>query len=462
MLSLNLRVLVAASAVLSSFFGLAGVTLDRIYRTSAEQALEETLQGHIYALIAAAGIDSAGKLFMPDKFPDARFSNPGSGLFAEVDSNVDDWRWRSASMDDVDIPFAVSLGRTEHRSEKIQLAGGRQLYVYSYGVVWSDSNDPNQAYTFSVAQDLQGFNAQLSAFRRSLWGSLGGVALLLLAVQGTILRWGLSPLKNATNELAAIEAGKQPRLQGTYPPELSGLTSNINTLLSQQQEHLERYRRTLGDLAHSLKTPLAVLQNAVENHQPSDNLMAIVREQVERMNQITGYQLQRAATSGWTALVAPVAVREIAQKVLNGLQKVYADKQVVATLDMESHIEFPGDEGDLMEIIGNLVDNAFKWSKRRVCVLAETKPAPQEGQWDLFLRVEDDGPGIPSEMVRYVMQRGRRAESDIAGHGIGLSIVRDIVQVYGGTLEIGVSKWGGAAVNVWLPAHSHVPAEAGG
>jgi two-component system sensor histidine kinase PhoQ len=240
------------------------------------------------------------------------------------------------------------------------------------------------------------------------------------------------------------------------------LTSNINTLLSQQQEHLERYRRTLGDLAHSLKTPLAVLQNAVENHQPSDNLMAIVREQVERMNQITGYQLQRAATSGWTALVAPVAVREIAQKVLNGLQKVYADKQVVATLDMESHIEFPGDEGDLMEIIGNLVDNAFKWSKRRVCVLAETKPAPQEGQWDLFLRVEDDGPGIPSEMVRYVMQRGRRAESDIAGHGIGLSIVRDIVQVYGGTLEIGVSKWGGAAVNVWLPAHSHVPAEAGG
>jgi two-component system sensor histidine kinase PhoQ len=452
-------VLVAASAILSSFFGLAGATLDRIYRDSAEQALVETLQGHVYALIAAAGLDSKGKLYMPAKIPDVRFSIIDSGLFAQVASNVSDWRWRSVSMDDLSIPFATGLDRTEHRSEKITLPDGRQLYLYSYGVVWSDSNDPNQAYTFSVAQDLQGYNAQVASFRRSLWGSLGGVALLLLAVQGTILRWGLSPLKQATDELAAIEAGKQPRLQGVYPKELSGLTSNINTLLSQQQEHLERYRRTLGDLAHSLKTPLAVLQNAVENQQPDDNLTTVVREQVERMNQITGYQLQRAATSGWTALVAPVDISKITHQVVNGLQKVYADKKVTATMDMAGRLEFPGDEGDLMEIIGNLVDNAFKWSQRRVCVLAETKPGPEEDQWDLFLRVEDDGPGIPSEMVRYVMQRGRRAESDIAGHGIGLSIVRDIVQVYGGSLEIGVSKWGGAAVNVWLPAHPHTPAE---
>ena len=154
---------------------------------------------------------------------------------------------------------------------------------------------------------------------------------MLLAVQGTILRWGLAPLRQAENELTAIETGQQARLQGKYPPELRGLTGNINALLSHQQEHLERYRRTLGDLAHSLKTPLAVLQSSAENPQDPNELQAVVKEQVERMNQLTGYQLQRAATSGWSVLAAPVDVRAISQKVLAGLRKVYAEKAVVAS-----------------------------------------------------------------------------------------------------------------------------------
>ncbi len=450
MLSLNQRVLLAASAILSSFFGLAGVTLDRTYRQNAELALEERLFGHIYALISSAELDADGQLVMPKEIPDARFSSPDSGLFAQIESNDRHWRWRSESMEGVDIPFDHALARIQKNSKKITRADGQQLYLFSYGVEWSDSLDPSQAFTFSVAQDLSVFNAGVASFRRSLWGSLGGVALMLLAVQGTILRWGLSPLKHAADELHAIEVGAQPRLQGRYPAELQGLTGNINGLLSHQQEHLERYRRTLGDLAHSLKTPLAVLQSAVENHDA--DLPAVVREQVERMNQLTGYQLQRAATSGWTALAAPVGVSASVEKVMGGLGKVYADKRVKASRDIPDHLEFHGDEGDLLEILGNLLDNAFKWCKTRVHVAVESRPGPQPGQWDLFIHVEDDGAGVPPEMVRYVLQRGRRADSDIAGHGIGLSIVRDIVQVYGGTLEIGSSNWGGARLNVWIPA----------
>ena len=450
MLSLNQRVLLAASAILSSFFGLAGVTLDRTYRQSAELALEERLLGHIYALISAAEMDASGELVMPVEVPDARFSSRDSGLFAQVESNDRHWRWRSVSMAGMDIPFDRALARVQKSSKKITTADGEQLFLFSYGVEWSDSPDPSQAFTFSVAQDLTVFNARVADFRRSLWGSLGGVALMLLAVQGSILRWGLSPLKHAADELRGIEAGEQLRLQGRYPAELRGLTSNINGLLSHQQEHLERYRRTLGDLAHSLKTPLAVLQNAVENRDPE--LPEVVREQVERMNQITGYQLQRAATSGWTALAAPVRVGVVVEKVMSGLRKVYADKEVEASSEIPDSLEFHGDEGDLMEILGNLVDNAFKWCKGRVHVSAESRPGPRPGQWDLFIHVEDDGSGVPPEMVRYVMQRGRRADSDIAGHGIGLSIVRDIVQVYGGTLDIGSSEWNGARLNVWLPA----------
>ncbi|MBL1275283.1 MAG: GHKL domain-containing protein [Ectothiorhodospiraceae bacterium] len=463
MISLNLRVLIAASAILSSFFGLAGVTLDRSYRANAEQAMEEQLQGYIYALIAAASLTEKGQMEMPVAVPDTRFSNPDSGLYARVVSNNSEWFWQSESMAGVDIPFKQNLARTERSPKKVIEVSGRQLYLFSYGVEWSDAHDPLQAYTFSVAQDMSGFNGKIADFRRSLWGTLGGVALLLLAVQGSILRWGLSPLKHASSELKAIEAGQQKRLQDNYPPELQGLTGNINTLLSQQQEHLERYRLTLGDLAHSLKTPLAILQTAVEsetlNKTSDQTLSHLVREQVERMNQITGYQLQRAATSGWTALAAPVVVREVARKVIAGLNKVYADKNIEAICTIDESVEFHGDEGDLMELIGNLVDNAYKWSNGRVRVKAKNKPGPIDGQQEFILSVEDDGEGIAPDMVRYVMQRGQRADTDIAGHGIGLSIVRNIAQVYGGTLEIVSSVMGGASVTVWLPMHGAIDAE---
>jgi len=172
---------------------------------------------------------------------------------------------------------------------------------------------------------------------------------------------------------------------------------------------------------------------------------------VDRMNQITSYQLQRAATSCWTALAAPVNVREVTRKVFAGLNKVYADKNVEAHYDVSDDVEFHGDEGDLMEIIGNLVDNAYKWCDHRVRVVVKTQASANNDHHDFLLSVEDDGYGVAADMVRYVMQRGRRADTNIAGHGIGLSIVRDIAQVYGGTLEIARSELGGATVTVWLP-----------
>lgn len=457
-ISLNLRVLIAASAVLSSFFGLAGMTLDRIYHANVEHALEERLLGHVYVLIAAAGLDANGILKMPVELTDKRFSDPDSGLYANVVRNDLGWHWSSVSMRDITIPFDANLARLERSVRRITEDSGRQLYLFSYGVEWSDVPDPTQAYTFSVAEDLEQFNAENAAFRRTLWVSLGGVALLLLAVQGTILRWGLSPLRQAADELLAIEVGKQSRLQLEYPHELQTLTGNINALLSHQQEHRERYRHTLADLAHSLKTPLAILRSAVDNRVGSiDNstreLEIVVKEQVARMNQITSYELHRAAASGQTILSAPVNVQQLADKVISGLKKVYADKNVDVECVVPDMTMFHGDEGDLMEIMGNLVDNAFKWCKRRVKVVVKTKTGLHSGQRGFFLRVEDDGLGVAPEMVGYVMQRGRRADSSIAGYGIGLSIVRDIVQVYGGTLEIGASRWKGAAVNVWFPVH---------
>lgn len=456
MMSLNLRVLLVASAVLSSFFGLAGFTLERAYRQSVEQALTETLRGHVFTLIASGELGEGGRLNFPEVIPDPLFSSLGSGLFAQVASNDGSWRWHSAIMAGMEIPFPSEIPRTEQVVSKISHSTGRELYLFSYGVVWGDASDPALAYTFSVAQDLTTFNQDISQFRRNLWGSLGGVALLLLALQGTILRWGLLPLRRASEQLGAIETGSQSSLQGPFPKELQGLTGSVNALLAHQHGHLERYRKSLGDLAHSLKTPLAVLQNAAGSESADKQLLNVVREQVGRMDQITGYQLQRAASAGWMVLSAPVPVKAVVNKVLNGLKKVYADKNIKFTLNAEGNIEFHGDEGDLLEIIGNLADNACEWCQHRVAVYAEYQGGDGGNQKVLLLRVEDDGPGIPMDMVKQVTQRGHRVDSDKPGHGIGLSIVQDIVKLYGGTLEVTSNRWGGACVKVSLSAR---PAE---
>lgn len=449
-LSLNARVLLAASAVLASFFGLAGLTLDRAYRLSAEVALHERLQGQVYALIAAADIDDDGRVYLTDRLPEARFSMMGFDLYAQVVVNDNQLVWSSPSLETLEINFITRLSRNENYFGETRLTNGKIFKTFSIGVAWDDGHD-NLIYTFSAAENLEVITKQINLFRRSLWGWLGGVALLLLAVQGTIVSWGLSPLAKATEELDAIKAGNKDQLTYRYPGELQGLTNNVNALLIHQHEHMERYRRTLGDLAHSLKTPLSVLQVAADENQNATKLRQVVEEQLERMNQITEYQLQRAAAVGQVPLVAPVSIFEITKKVLASLDKVYADKKVVCHLNMREDIVYHGDEGDLIEIIGNLADNAYKWCKRKVEIQASVGKHPGQVRERLKYSVHDDGPGISSKLARQVIQRGVRADEGISGHGIGLSVVQDIVQIYGGKISIAASDLGGAEVTFTLP-----------
>ncbi len=229
---------------------------------------------------------------------------------------------------------------------------------------------------------------------------------------------------------------------------MRSLTDNINALLTSQRDHLERYRHTLGDLAHSLKTPLAVLRGSLGN--PScAGLNDIITEQVQRMNDIVDYQLQRAATSGRLPLAAPVTVGRIASKMQASLNKVYADKDVQCHVQAAADVQFHGDEGDLLELLGNLMDNAYKWSRRQVAVSARV--VSLAGRPELELQVEDDGPGIDEALAREALQRGVRHDPATPGHGIGLAIVQDIVQLYDGKLELGRSRWNGARFTVRLP-----------
>lgn len=450
MLSLNTRLLLAGSLVLASFLGLTGFTLDKAFRDSAEAAMRDRLQGHIYALLAASELSKEGTMVVSNEMPETGFATPGSGIYGQIASHDGKQILHSPSMAGITIPFTIGLPMGASHFEHLTASDGTPLYALSFGLSWKVKGKPRN-FTFSVARNPSSLDVQVNSFRRNLWGWLGGVALLLLAVQGSILRWSLAPLRRVAVDLAAIEAGRAVQLEGNYPKELSGLTDNLNTLIRGGQTQLERYRHTLGDLAHSLKTPLAVVRNSVEKESSVEELRHTVQEQVDRMNQIVEYQLQRAAASGRTALSAPVSVAEVAHRIVASLNKVYADKGVICCIEVEGDAVFYGDESDLMEFLGNLADNAYKWCRRNIIISARPAADAFHRRAGLLLSVADDGPGIPAEDVDRVLQRGARADESISGHGIGMAVVQDILRVYDGTLEVGASEMGGARLTVRLP-----------
>ncbi|HQU15858.1 MAG: hypothetical protein B7Z66_03185 [Chromatiales bacterium 21-64-14] len=451
-LSLHSRLLVAASLVLTAFLGLTGLTLDRALRASAEAGVHDRLQGYVYALLAAADLGPNGVLHLPDSLPEARFSTPASGLYAEVGANRGNMRWRSPSALGLDASFPADLPAGAWRFQQVRTRDGTPLFALSFGVSWEGSSNAARSYTFTVAEDLGGFNAQVSRFRRSLWGWLAAAAAVLLAVQGTILRWSLSPLRRVALDLTAMESGLRNRLEGDYPRELRGLTENLNSLIHSERAQRARYRDALADLAHSLKTPLAVLRGSLGASATAEELRNTMQEQLGRMNQIVDYQLQRASASGHSTLVAPVSVAQAAERVAATLSKVYRDKGVICSLKVEDGACFYGDEGDLLELLGNLADNAFKWSRGRVEIRATALREPPAARAGLRLAIDDDGPGIPEDQAERVLERGARAGAGTEGQGIGLAVVRDIVQAYRGTLTIRRGPLGGAQVEVRLPA----------
>lgn len=270
-----------------------------------------------------------------------------------------------------------------------------------------------------------------------------GIYLLLFMV---FLRlWGLMPMRKVSEELEKIKTGEAEKLSGVYPEEISGLTDSINRLIITERAQQERYRNSLGDLAHSLKTPLAVLVGAAEQEGLPAGFKQDMQDQVIRMRQIVDYQLQRAA-AGRASLSASVPVAKSLQRLANTLFKAYAEKNVKYSQDIDAAIVFRGDEGDFLEMFGNLMENAFKWCEGEVKVSAWS--ITDNDDFQLSIQIEDNGPGVPEDKIESVLTRGFRADEAVSGQGIGLSVVKEIIHAYKGKLEISRSEMGGARFRV--------------
>ena len=330
-------------------------------------------------------------------------------------------------------------------------AGGEQLFAMRMGIAWEDDQGRERQFTFTAAENTDSYLSQISGFRRSLWFWLGAATLVLLGVQGSILGWGLGPLRTISAELRGVENGSQDEISGRYPHELEGLASNLNAFIRAERKNLERFRNSLSDLAHSLKTPLAVIRSSIESGPLEAQEREAIDQQIRRMDDIVAYQLQRGSTSGHRLYAKPIDIGKCARQLLDTLEKLYPQRTGDCQLEIDNGVMFYGDQGDLMEILGNLLENAFKWSERRIVVTArqsETNTGPRPG---CTLMVEDDGPGVAEDQLDRVLERGGRADQQVQGHGIGLAVVSDIVTAHGGALSINHSSMGGASFVIEFP-----------
>jgi two-component system, OmpR family, sensor histidine kinase PhoQ len=444
MMSLRRRVVLSTSAVLTLFVLLTSLALERAVRDTAQSAREERLQAQVLLLMAAGEEEQDGLVF-PNALAESRLTLPGSGLYANVLNALGDPIWKSPSAVGTDAPLPLPLAPGQRRFERMSGEDGQDYLVFAFGVSWATGPVP-QDYTFVVAEDSSAFESVVVQFRTSLTGWLGAMSLLMLLMLVLILRWGLKPLRRVAAEVAAVERGDQSQIQGRYPAEIHALTGNLNALLAHERARQRRLDNTLGDLAHSLKTPLAVMRGAIDEGQITQPVDELLREQLVRMGYIVEYQLQRARTGGQQAatLAPPIPVRRTAERLIASLTKVHRDKQVTVKLEIDSETLFRGVEGDLLEMLGNLLENAFKWCRQRIHVSSQVRSGA------LLLNVDDDGPGIPATQVARLLERGARADEAMPGHGIGLAVVREICEAYGGELLVMRSSLGGARFQLRL------------
>lgn len=439
--SLASRLLLAALVLMPVTLGFTGVYLEKAHRAALDAAIAERLQLQVITLLAQAEFSDGFEL--PLVPLESRLLQPGSGLYAMVANGAGKPLWVS--------PSAALLADPLRRlSEGIPVLATGQGYDseldglirHAYQVLWELEGGEALPLRVVIGESAAPRDADVRAFRNRLLLWVVGAVLLVLLVQLAIVRWGLQPLRRLAERVSQIEAGRATDLGSGWPREVRPLAENLEALLRGEQQRRERTRNTLADLAHSLKTPLAVLRSADLR---SPDYRALRTEQLDRMDEVMQWHLQRAV-GGSHRLLQRVAVAPVLERLRVTLLKVYAGRELTLQVDADEGARFRGDERDLMEILGNLLDNACKYAASTVRVTAQ-----RAADGALEITVDDDGEGISPELRDALVGRGARADSRHEGQGIGLAIVQDIVSAQEGQLTLGESDLGGARVFLRLP-----------
>ena len=440
--TLRRRLLLSSSIVLLVFVGAMAVALNRAFEKSVLSNAQDALRSQILLLLTDVEVLD-GRIVLPVQLAEARLSQTDSTLFAQISSAHDGVVWRSPSLLDETLPLLPSvLG--DYRFQRYWAWDTKpNTFNMTLGIEWeTDAGD--LPLTVQVAEYSQSYDQRLARYQRQFGLWLFVLAAVLLGLLLTLLNWAIKPLARVSKQVAQIEQGERQRFDEDYPPEVSQLTQNLNQLLNHEEQRINRQKEVLGNLAHSLKTPMAILRGFdYDKHNSSD-----VHSQLATMQQIIDYQLHSASAVGRRRFAKPVLIQQASQRLINSLQKLYQDKALTIELNMNKTVKFYGDTGDWTELLGNLVDNACKWAQSRVWV--EVVNLTESARLGMQIIVNDDGPGIDPALRTTILQRGVRLDSQTPGHGLGLHIVKGIVEVYNGTIDIEELDSGGTSFIVTL------------
>lgn len=415
---------------------LIGVLLNNAFTTQIHRSAENELKAYSYSILAVAEV-SDNQLLMPDLLLENQFNASESGLYALITSKNNQALWWSPSFLGLVIPQTLSQPRVGTTRISQRTINHQAHLVYSFTVSFGEGNLAFPV-TVHVLKDLTAINALFKQFKHTLWTWLLVIALGLIVVQLLWLSFTLKPFKTIQQELLHVEQGKRKLLQQHYPLELNRVAKQFNGLLNTEHNQRKRYRNALSNLAHSLKTPLAVIQT-----QP--NLSTTTVQQLNVMNKTIEHQLKRAQSGGQSSWHTGVNIAPVAEKLLKTLAKIHQSKHLSFSHTIASNALFKGEEADLFEILGNLLDNACKAATQQVQLNVSYN------NQQLCISVSDDGPGVSPQLQQNILSRGTRADTYQEGHGIGLAIVRDIVQSYQGQISIhACPSLGGALFRVKL------------
>lgn len=436
--SLTLRLTLAASALIAIGLVATGLLLVLMFRDHIERRFDKGLEDQLEELVAASEADTSGALVLTWTPVDPRFNRPGSGWYWQISHRGVVVR-RSLSLTGMALQ---DVGEGVRRITLMDGPAGHRLRLLSRSIRLPGAPE---GFVFVVTGPVDDIDADVWRFSAITASTLAILGLCLVVAVYVQVRFGLRPLIGLRKALSDIRTGRSDRMPETFPDEVEPVVEELNALLDHNRTLLERARTQAGNLAHALKHPLTIMTH--ETGRLTGEQARLMAEQLAAMRNAVDRHLSRARAAGLSAAVGvrtPVA--GTVHDLRASMERLYAGRGLNIEAELNGQLLFAGNAEDLEEMLGNLMDNACKWAANHIVVRAATR----DGR--LIVTVEDDGPGIAENDRETVLKRGRRLDESVAGAGLGLDIVRDIAELYRGTLRLEASPLGGLRTVLDLPA----------
>ncbi|OCW55778.1 sensor histidine kinase [Hoeflea olei] len=451
--SLTARVLLLASVWAVIALVAIAIVISQLYRSGSERAFNELLRAHLNSVINAVSVNDAGRLAGNPQLGDLVFDQPGSGWIWLVEplGMLGGPRLASISAGDLTIPppgtDALPFNDRYQRSYSATDDAGNRMEIIETEV---ELDSEGHAARFRVGGNRAVLEDDIAAFSHNLYLALALFGIGSLLVNAVAILYGLKPLDQARQALGRIRAGEAQKLDGAFPREIAPLAGEINALIEANHRVVERARMQVGNLAHSLKTPIAVLINESRDMGPAH--AKLVRTQAETMQAQVQTYLDRARIAAQRgSVLARTEAAPVIERLVRVMAKLNRDLDFSTDIDPKDAV-LAMESQDLEEALGNLVENAAKFARSHVVVRLRPAPDAAAPRGMMRIDIEDDGPGLDEAGMAEAMKRGRRLDESKPGTGLGLSIVAEIASEYKGGFALARAQAGGLSAQLTLPA----------